>query len=203
MLQHLEYIGWDRSLGDNSLQRVGCSVSWAWRLNTDDVCQPRRKPIGGQGMVGKEQVGDSTAIGHIQVWIPVWAPPPSLESMGLSRAATQQHRPPWSEKASFSSIFAHQRNTVRHWGWLFLQKKNDTFYILHYMWLCKIYWYPDGVDVCMKYLVFGFLKMAWNKMYIHIRVTSVFATVMTNSLCCFFSLQVSFFLFCISFLLCF
>ena len=90
--------------------------------------------------------------------------------------------------------FANQRITVtwqvseRHCqrvGSSFRRREtNCTFYILHYMWLCTICWYPDdGVHVWnIWYLAFS--RRHEMKCIIH-RVTSVFATVVTNPLCCF------------------
>lgn len=140
-------------------------------------------------------VGDKPAEIHllsdISGWLPLGAPPLPAPAEHRSRE-NPEHRPPRSH--GFSRTFANQRITVtwqvseRHCqrvGSSFRRRKtNCTFYILHYMWLCTNCWYPDdGVHVWnIWYLAFS--RRHEMKCIIH-RVTSVFATVVTNPLCCF------------------
>lgn len=70
------------------------------------------------------------------------------------------------------------------------KKTNRTFYILHYTWLCTTLLIPWWWCPCMEYLVFGFLKTAWNKMYnsqsylCFFFCLVFFATVVTKLRCC-------------------
>lgn len=141
-------------------------------------------------------VGDKLAeihllsIGHIKVTSCESSSPSS--PCWAQEQGNPEHRPPRSH--GFSRTLANQRITVtwqvseRHCqrvGSSFRRRKtNCTFYILHYMWLCTICWYPDdGVHVWnIWYLAFS--RRHELKCIIH-RVTSVFATVVTNPLCCF------------------
>lgn len=142
-----------------------------------------------QSWSGRQASRDLPAIGHIRV-TPFGSPPPSSPCWAQEQG-NPEHRPPRSH--SLSHIFANQRITVtwqvseRHCqrvGSSFRRRKtNRTFYILHYMWLCTICWYPDdGVHVWnIWYLAFS--RRHEIKCITH-RVTSVFATVATNPHCC-------------------
>lgn len=141
-------------------------------------------------------------LSDISGWLPARAPPlpapwpplaehrsrehPTLPPPLLPKPL--EHRPPRSH--GFSRTFANQRITVtrraserrcQRVGSSFRRKTNCTFYILHYMWLCTICWYPDdGVHVWnIWYLAFS--RRHEMKCIIH-RVTSVFATVVTTPL---------------------
>lgn len=125
-------------------------------------------------------------LSDISGWLPARAPPPSGPCWAQEQG-NPEHRPPRSH--GFSRTFANQRIMVtwqvseRHYprvGSSFRRRKtNCTFYILHYMWLCTICWYPDdGVHVWnIWYLAFS--RRHEMKCIIH-RVTSVFATVVTK-----------------------
>lgn len=121
-------------------------------------------------------VGDKLAETHLLPDISGWLPCESSSPSSPCWAQEQgnpEHRPPRSH--SFSCTFANQRITItwqvseRHYqkvGSSFRRKKNQphilyiTLYVIVYNLLIPWWWCP-----CMEYLVFGFLKMAWNKMY--------------------------------------
>lgn len=145
------------------------SASWCLIINTVNQSLVER-PVKDTELEWETSRGPP-AIGHIRVT--------SCESSSPSspcRAQEQgnpEHRPPRSH--GFSRTFASQRITVtwqvseRHCqrvGSSFRRRKtNCTFYILHYMWLCTICWYPDdGVHVWnIWYLAFSRRhEMKWN-----------------------------------------
>lgn len=111
---------------------------------------------------------DPPAVGHM-CWAQEQRNPP-------------KHRDPGSHSFSHTCQPENHRETLSESGSSFRRRQiNCTFYILHYLWLCTICWYPDdGVHVWnIWYLAFS----RWHeiKCIIH-RVTSVLATVVTNPL---------------------
>lgn len=140
-----------------------------------------------QSWNGRQAGRDPPTIGHIRVTSRESSSP--FSPCGAQEQGNPEHRPPRSH--GFSRTFANQRITVtwqvserrcQRVGSSFRRREtNCTFYILHYMWLCTICWYPDdGVHVWnIWYLAFS--RRHEMKCIIH-RVTSVFATVVTNPL---------------------
>lgn len=176
-----------------------CGRTW-WKLHfSRSGCPPqpasdhkycqsvfsRKAGRGVQKWSGRQASRDPPAIGHIIVTSCESSSPSS--PCWAQEQGNPEHRPPRSH--GFSRTFANQRIMVtwqvseRHYprvGSSFRRRKtNCTFYILHYMWLCTICWYPDdGVHVWnIWYLAFS--RRHEMKCIIH-RVTSVFATVVTK-----------------------
>lgn len=123
-----------------------------------------------------------------RVWLPQRAPPlPGL-------ATAQEQGTPRAQISKEPQLLVHlcqpedqsHRRRYQRVGSSSRRNKNQphilyiTLYVIVYNLLIPWWWCP-----CMEYLVFGLLKMAWNKKkcIIH-RVTSVFATVVINPLCC-------------------
>lgn len=115
-----------------------------------------------QSWSGRKASRNPPAIGHIRV--------NSCESASHSSPCWAQeqgnpeHRPPRSH--GFSRTFAtritvtwqvSERHCQRVGSSFRRRKTNCTFYILHYMWVCTICWYPDdGVHVWnIWYLAFS------------------------------------------------
>lgn len=135
------------------------------------------------------KLADVHLLSDISGWLPLRAPPLPAPAEHRSRE-TPEHRPPRSH--GFSRTFANRESRVtweasaRHcqrvgssYG---RRKPNCTFYILHYMWLCTICWYPDdGVHVWnIWYLAFS--RRHEMKCIIH-RGNCFLKTVVTNPLC--------------------
>lgn len=141
-------------------QKKHCQSVFSWKA------RGYRVGVGGE-LAGTHLLSD------ISGWLPLWELLPFQPLPSTGSRETPEHRPPRSH--GFSCTFANQRITVtwqvserryQRVGSSFRRKKNQphilyiTLYVIVYNLLIPWWWCP-----CMEYLVFGFLKTAWNKMY--------------------------------------
>lgn len=129
------------------------------------------KVCGGHGdEVGGEPNTDPPVVGHITV--------SPCESSSLFHPQPAEHRSKEIPSTDLQGVMAcpaplpTRESHTSEWetlseDWFFLQEEKNqphilyiTLYVIVYNLLIPWWWCP-----CMEYLVFGFLKTAWNKMY--------------------------------------
>lgn len=125
-------------------------------------------------------------LSDISGWLPArapplpapWPPPCWAQEQGTSHPTpSPPPQTPRAQTSKESRLLPHlcqpenhghstsERETLSE-GWFFLPEKNQlhilyiTLYVIVYNLLIPWWWCP-----CMEYLVFGFLKTAWNEMY--------------------------------------
>lgn len=113
------------------------------------------------GFRAGDELAEIRLLSDISGWLPVIPFQPLLSTgAGKPRAQTSKE----SHLCQPENHLTSERETLSE-GWFFLQEEKNqlhilyiTLYVIVYNLLIPWWWCP-----CMEYLVFGFLKTAWNK----------------------------------------